>query len=238
MVIPVDNKTKEPESYALLMDPCFGTGVVTTDVQCGTWQQVGNVTWFVADGIGNYVANAAGTGKTNGKPMRMTGSMFGDGVLGSTDVRTVAADAYFHIYWVFNYVFRRYKHLGLDLANGPQVHAMVRTNLTNSSIWDEKARAILVGSPNATYFDLASLDVIAHELGPAFNQFGPRLIYRGKTGPVESGNIAEATADMLAMLVSGYDGRDPVPHWIGEQTFRGNYRRRVRQSRPGVPLHG
>jgi Zn-dependent metalloprotease len=81
----------------------------------------------------------------------------------------------------------------------------------------------MVGSPNERYFDMASLDVIAHELGHAFNQYGPSMRLGARGVFLESGKIAEATADMLAMLVSDGDWGDPVPYWIGEQTIRANY---------------
>ncbi|HEX6086572.1 MAG TPA: M4 family metallopeptidase [Thermoanaerobaculia bacterium] len=221
----LDPRTKEAERSSILADPCYGTGVVIQDHLCGTWQQVGLVTTLVADGVGNYVADAGGTSKTRGKPFRFTtAEPFGDATLGSSNAKTVASDAFFHMGVVFNYVHNNFNGFqGLDGSNAPQVHAMVKTNITNSSIWDQRTLGILVGSPSAQYFDMASLDVIAHELGHAFNQFGPNLRHAQKGQFVESGKIAEATADMLAMLVSNEDWGDPVPFWIGEQTIRANY---------------
>jgi Zn-dependent metalloprotease len=221
----LDAKTKEAERSSILADPCYGTGVMIQNYVCGTWQQVGSVTTLVAPGVGNYVADAGGTSKTRGKPIRFTtAEPFGDATLGSSNANTVASDAFFHMGIVFNYVQNNFSdYQGLDGRNSPQIHAMVKTNITNSSSWDRQTLAILVGASNAQYFDMASLDVIAHELGHAFNQFGPNLQLAQRGTFVESGKIAEATADMLAMLVSNEDWGDPVPFWIGEQTIRANY---------------
>ena len=219
--------------------PCFGTGILLppgTSVDCGVPQDFGNFLLLVARGVGNYVANAKGTMRTKGKPIDYNqGDIVGDGQLGSTNPRTTAADAYYNMNASFEYLQNRFDYQGLNGSNAPAMQVMVNTAVQNGALWiGPKDRAIQIGQASGVHYPFSSLDVIAHEIGHALGDFRVGLVLFTRGRRVETWAIGEGTSDMFAMLVSAAHLRpelpshssfqgDPVPYWIGEETFRANY---------------
>jgi len=215
--------------YVYIQSPCHGTGLpvdATGNLNCGTYGAGPTGSWLVTS-LGNWVGDASFKVTTNPKVMRLTAGYpdlvindgVGDGVLGSPQAATVAADAFYFMWKTFTYLYYTHGHFGLNRNNGPAVRAVVHHPSTPSQWWG-KDHAIIVASENSVHYDMASFDVIAHEIGHGLDDYGPRL-QRGSG--LESGKLAESTANMFAMLTTGeLPYFDPVPYRIGEQTLKNN----------------
>jgi Zn-dependent metalloprotease len=205
-----------------VQDPCFGTGVMLpgdgVTGACGTPERPdGTDRTIVTPGF--WVGDANYRNTATPKVMTFSnGSSTGDGTLGSTSAATVGADAYASLYSSFRYLYVMHDRQGLDRNNGPAVRAVVHHPMGANAEWSTRYNAVLIGHGDANHYDLASLDVMAHELGHGLSAYGPTLQYG--TNP-ESAKLAEATANMFAMLVSGdHLELDVVPYRIGEMTSR------------------
>ncbi|HUR80872.1 MAG TPA: M4 family metallopeptidase, partial [Thermoanaerobaculia bacterium] len=140
-----------------------------------------------------------------------------DGVLGSRSTATVAADTFGAMHKVFRFLDLTYHRAGLDKSNSPKVRALVH-HPSDPTNWNSRDSAILVARDTPEHYDMASLDVIAHELAHGLNDQGPKLVLSG-----EAGKVSESTADMFAMLVSHKEWPyDPLPYRIGELTLKNN----------------
>jgi Zn-dependent metalloprotease len=228
---PVDKQFRM--RYVLMRDPCYGTGLpvagYTQYVSNGPDSRLcghpepgpQNLMGWSPDGEGNWVGDSGGKYTTSGSPLKLDGGVsdVGTGMLGATDALTQASDAFIGIYLTFRYLELVHTLEGLDGSNGPVVRGLVRQGM-NSASWSSKSNAIQMGTRTGGY-PMASLDVIAHELGHGLSAFGPRLDGRNP----ETGAISESTADIFAMVVSDYFSfdHDAVPWWIAEQTFPANY---------------
>jgi Zn-dependent metalloprotease len=202
-----------------VQDPCFGTSVALPGGGnvgvCGSPENPDGTGSHVAAGLGNWVGNANGRVTTNVRPMTFLTEPFGDGLLGSSNPATIAADAYLGLYQTHLYLYYRHGRAGLNGSNGPAVRAVVR-HPTWPSSWFGPDRAVIVAAGYDAYYDQGSIDVIAHELGHGLSDFGPQLKFG--TG-LESEALAESTSNMLALLVSRFSaGLDLKPYRIGEET--------------------
>lgn len=215
------NNTQTALSKIYVQDYCYGHGQAISEPEAPsrcTHSDPAVPNYRVLDGRGNWVGNANNKDIWTGKPLEFLSTTYGDGIPGSPDFRTPAADAIAAVESVFDYLYFSHQHAGLDRNNGPVVHALVRAPVGGNARWSPQYRAIQLGGGDTDHYDAATLDVVAHEIGHALSDYGPRLDLR-----YETAQIGEATANMFAMLVSERSDLDEIPHWIGEQLVKRNY---------------
>jgi hypothetical protein len=165
-----------------LQDPCYGHGIVVWDFDNQIDCRKGPERRFVM-GLGNWVGDADFRLTSNARVLKYTSGQVwnngvGDGVLGSRSTATVAADTYGAMHKVFRFLDYTYHRAGLDSNNSPKVRALVH-HPSDPTNWNSRDSAILVARETANHYDMASLDVIAHELAHGLNDQGPKLMLTG-----------------------------------------------------------
>ena len=216
-----------------LEDPCFGLGFAVTPQYFG-WGRAycaagaPNKDGFVpAHRGGNFVCDRANFLQTCvpfeasvWDPDRIN---FGDGTPGSTNVRTLVADAYVSLRLTFEWLHRVLQRQGLNGANGPKVRVETRSPLIvdKGAFWDLANNAIVVGPGDVDSYHWATPDVIAHEIGHGLDAYGPKMASVGSCP--ETPKVQEAMADMFSLLVTRSIEPSGYAWQIVEHPFKSNW---------------
>lgn len=135
-------------------------------------------------------------------------------------------DAHWGAMMTYSYFLSRHGRVGINGSNGPQILNYVNANLpaimlnlqdSNNAFWDGSrltyGRGTGIGQPHT------SIDIVAHEIGHAIDQYTSNLVYER-----ESGAIDEGLSDIWGAMVKFYAAPEKQTYLIGEEVMPLPYR--------------